>query len=222
MATENTRRGRGCFFYGFVTFVLIFLGVIIGGYFGTKQAIRNVVKNYTGTNPVPVTTLQLSPSEKKAMADSISNRAQAAIKESSTLALDQTELNVLLGQNAAVKQLTNQVFLRMESNQIRGELSLRLDQFESWQKLAKGFGDDLTGRYLNGTAILQPSITNGQLAVHLQELTVNSNALPESFTGKIRAANLAQEANSNADFRDVLGKISSIEVKDGKLLIDFK
>ena len=225
MPQGSERKSRGCFFYGCLTFVLVLIGVMIGGYFGTKKAIKEVVKNYTATAPAPVPVLQLSPGEQQQLVNEVQSEAEAAMNAPEgqrTISLDENELNALIAQSADLRQFTNQFYLTPGDGEIKAQLSLPLDQFQGWRDLSAKIGDGLDGRYLNGTASLLPTVTNGHLILNLNDLVVNGTSLPEKFTGRLKSANLAEDINKNEELRKTLEKIQSINVENGELQIQFK
>ena len=225
MPQGSERKNRGCFFYGCLTFVLVLIGVIIGGYFGTKKAIKEVVKSHTATAPVPIPTLNLSAEEQQRLATQVQGEAEAAMNAPEgerIITLDENELNAFIAQSPDLRQFTNQFYLTPGDGEIKAQLSLPLDQFQGWLELSSKFGDDLKGRYLNGTASLLPAVTNGHLILNLKDLVVNGTSLPDQFTGRLKTANLAEDINKNEELRKTLEKVESIDVKNGQLRIEFK
>src|SRR5204863_9480910 len=96
------------------------------------------------------------------------------------LALDQTELNVLLTQVPALKPYVKQLYLTPEDNTLKAQVSLPLDQFPFWQTTSRRLLlPELRGRYLNGTASFDLSSSNGQMNVFLKDMTVNGKSLPK-------------------------------------------
>ena len=87
------------------------------------------------------------------------------------------------------------------------------------QKLLLG---DTGGRYLNGTAFLNLSVTNGVLDLKASDVLVNGKSLPGEFTGSLKSMNLADQANQNAEAKNILARIDHVETRDNKIVIYFK
>ena len=77
----------------------------------------------------------------------------------------------------------------------------------------------LKGRYLNGEADLKASLTNGVLIVTLDSLEVNGKRVPDEMMANIRQENLAKDAYKNPKHAEILRKLESLEIKDGKMTI---
>ncbi|MGN6385283.1 MAG: hypothetical protein ACTHMT_03495 [Verrucomicrobiota bacterium] len=224
MATTKEAKNRGCFFYGILTFVLVFIGVVAGLYFGTRKAIKTAVANYTTNAPVAIPRLTISETEQKQVAERIQKNAEQAIKsgKGGTIALDGKELNILLAQSPDLKSLAPHIYVEPAGTNLQAQLSLPLDQFKLWEQFSSKFGPEFKGRYLNGTATLGVASTNGQLSIRLRGLEVNGKPLPEAFITKVETQNLAAEANQNTNFRPVLDKIDSIQITNSQVEVHFK
>lgn len=219
----QTEKNRGCFFYGFLTAALVFIGVVVGLYFGTRKAIKTAVANYTSTSATPIPQLNLPAAEQNRIADSIEKSAEAAMKsgEGGSISLDETELNVLLAQSPDLKSISQHMYVRPTGTNLEAQVSLPLDEFKSWQQLAAKLGPSLKGRYLNGTATLEVASTNHEVEIHLKGLMVNGKSLPESFINKVQVQNLASDANQNPNFRSVIQQIESIRTESNKVVVQF-
>lgn len=225
MADKAQRPGRGCFFYGTITLVLVVIGVMIGVYFGARKAVQAVVAKYTATAPVAIPQLNLSPAEEDRIARDLARNAQRAAtgEDSRELALSEQELNVLLGQSPDLKAYRQQIYLQPEGGKLKAKMSVPLDQFQHWKSLGRKIGStSLTNRYLNGTALLSIGVTNGALAVSITNLVVNGENLPAEFTSRIEGQNFAQPINNNPELQAALQKIQNITVKDSQVVLKFK
>ena len=56
---------------------------------------------------------------------------------------------------------------------------------------------DVKGRYFNGGAIFNATITNGELSVNVKSLTVQGKPLPENIMAQVRQNNFANSFNQN-------------------------
>ena len=222
---ETSKKGRGCFFYGSITFVLVLVGVMLGIYFGARKAALAAVAKYTATAPVQIPRLNLPPAEEERIARELALTAERAASGQgpSEIALNEQELNVLLGQSKEVKPYREQIYLQPEGDILKAQMSVPLDQFDLWKSFRRKIGGgDLTNRYLNGTAFMDISITNGTLWLTLTNLVVNGETLPKEFTGRLKDQNFAQQANNNPDLQPALQKIQDVDVKDGRVIVKLK
>ncbi len=77
----------------------------------------------------------------------------------------------------------------------------------------------LKGRYLNGQADLKASLFDGELIVHLDALEVNGKKVPDEFMTELRKQNIAKDAAKDKKFAEMLRKVESLEIKDGKIIL---
>src|SRR5574338_699409 len=117
MADDKQRRGRGCFFYGAITFVLVLIGVTVGLYLGARKAALAAVQKYTSTTAVAVPRLNLSPAEEERIAGELARNAQrAAQTPGGEIVLNEQEINVLLGQSPEIRRFNHQIYLQTEGD----------------------------------------------------------------------------------------------------------
>jgi hypothetical protein len=225
MADDAKRPGRGCFFYGTITFVLVLVGVMLGLYFGARKAALAAVAKYTSTAPAPVPRVNLSPAEQERIARELAQTAQraAAGQGPAEVALNEQELNVLLGQSPQIQAHVEQVYLQPEGDKLKAQMSLPLDQFPLWKSFRSKIGaGDLTNRYLNGTAFLDVSVTNGTLQLTITNLVANGETLPAEFTKRLKDQNFAQQANANAQLQTALQNVRDVVVTNSSVVVRFK
>ena len=219
---EVQKRGRGCLFYGCLSFILIFLGVILGVYFGTRQAVKYAVQSFTTNSSGVVPQLTLSRAEELAITSNLQKRASLAMQPGNPepLALGEKELNVLLRQSDFLRRYTNQIYLQPSGTQLQALVSIPLDQFQLWKDLTKRlFAKDLEGRYFNGLAILEPGITNGKLSLRIEDLIVNGKSLPADFTERLKAFDLTVGATNEVQLQSLAGQVQQVQVRDGQVLL---
>ena len=220
MADHPPKQGRGCLFYGCLTTVLVFAGVILGIYFGTRSAVKYAVRTFTTNAPAGIPQLGLPPGEQERVARELEQRAVSAARQGQPLTLGERDLNVLLGQDSQLQPFQTQLYLRPEGTQLQAHVSLPLDQFPLWKQfLSRLHARDLEGRYFNGVALLQPAVTNGDLSLTVHDLLVNGQSLPGEFTSRLKDFNLARQAATNSQVRAILSRVQSVEIRDGQLVI---
>ena len=146
---EPKPKGRGCFFYGCLTLVILLLAAMVAGYFAVRAAVNAFVAHYTDAEPMELPETVLTPAESEAL-----DQRLAAFKDGvenpdavPALVLDAREINALLGRHPELK---GKVHLSLEDDQVKGKLSLPLGAFK-----APIIGRWLRGRSLNGSATLR-------------------------------------------------------------------
>ena len=201
---------RGCLFYGCLTCVVLALisGLMV---FLTVRAIKNKVYAYTDTQPMQLPKVEMSDAESESLKQRVASFGEAMEqgKAAEPLILTERDINALLARAANTKELADKVYVSVNGNQIKGQVSLPLS-FLGW--LGKG-------RYLNGEATFNVSLENGVLIVTAQEIKVKGKPLPESVMKQLRQENLAKEAYKNPENAEAIRKLESIQVEDSRAII---
>ena len=212
MSDTHVRKGRGCFFYGCLTTVVLFLVCALGLYFGARLMLNRAIEKYTVTTPVPVRQVEGTPEEIKAVQDRFKGFAEAIRSKgpAEPLVLSEKDLNLLINNVAELEQFKNHLYVAIEGRKLRGTMSLPLDSL--------GFSK-LQGRYFNGVAELKASLENGVLQVTLDTLEVNGEPLPEHLMAGVRGQNLARDVYKDQKSLEVLRQLETIEVDDGRVLV---
>jgi hypothetical protein len=212
-------RQRGCFFYGciiasvLVVLMLVLLGV--GSYF-LYRFVAQAVEQYTATAPRDLPKVEMPADRRESLKKRAEEFAKAVEKGKAVepLVLTGDDLNALIEEEPDLAQLKGKIYLKIEGDELKGQVSLPLEKFSEMPGLGL-----LKGRYLNGEANLKASLINGVLIVTLDSLEVNGQRVPENAMANIRQENLAKDAYKNPKHAEVLRKLESLEIKDGKLII---
>jgi hypothetical protein len=106
------------------------------------------------------------------------------------------------------------VYVTIEGDQIKGKVSIPMDDLAQAPGLSR-----LKGRYLNGSAALKVSLANGVLMVTLQSLEAKGQSPPPQVMAQLQSVNFAQNATQDPKTQEMIGRLESIEVKDGNLTI---
>ncbi len=204
------RKGRGCLFYGLLILGLFFLVALLLGVL-TVRWIRNQVIAYTDAAPMTLPKVEMPQPELQALNQRVTAFGDALEqgKSAEPLTLTERELNALLTLKPEMKQIADKVHVALTNDRVKGQISIPLENF-SW------FG---RGRYLHGEATFQVSLQNGVLNVVAEDVKVKGKPLPESFMAALRAQNLAQDAYKRPENAEVLSKLESIEIKDGRVIV---
>jgi hypothetical protein len=208
MTDQPIKRRRGCFFYGCLTSCILVLVVLAGLLLGYLK----ILNSFTDTKPLPLPTVNMSDAQMaqvRQRVDAFSQDIRSG-RTPNPLELSGDELNALILTDPNLGTLKGQLYVSIEGNQIKGQLSvpaarLGLSIFKR--------------RYINGSGTFKVSLVNGNLYVNAQSLSVKGKAIPESYMQQVRLQNLAQGFNQDPKTSVGLNKLKSIEVKDGKLVI---
>jgi hypothetical protein len=214
---------HGCFFYGCITCIVLFLIVAITGFFAARYALNKItafVERYTETAPMALPKTQMAEAEYQLLDKRVTAFTDAlrARKPVPPLELTSEEINALIANQPDWKQLKGKVFVKIEDDKIKGQVSLPMDDFANRMPgLSR-----LKGRFLNGSAAFKASLTNGVLSVTLQSVEVKGQSPSGQTMATLQGINFAQNTAQDAKTSEALGKLESIEVKDGKLIIKAK
>lgn len=203
---------RGCFFYGCiiasVLAALLVVLVAVVGYVGYRVASQ-VVKDYTDTAPRELPKVELSEEQRKAVKtryDEFQSAVQSG-EPTEPLVLSSDDLNALIEDDPDLK---GKIFVKIEDDVVKGQISIPLD------KLGLPL---FKGRYLNGEADIKASLSNGVLWVTLDSIEVNGKRPPEQMLQELRQQNFAKDAYKNPKYAELIRKLDSIKIKDGKIII---
>jgi hypothetical protein len=211
--SESSRKGRGCFFYGCLTCIVllvVFLFLIFAG----VRWVRGEIAAWTDTSPAQLPKVEMSEPEFQSLQQRVTafHNAMQQGTNSESLTLSEREINALLIKTPEGKAFADKVYVTIESNQIKGQVSIPLDNVPLVGK----------GRYLNGKAAFNVALLNGTLLVTAQEIEVKGKKAPETFMSGFRSENLAKELISKPEQAEVIRKLESIEVHDGTVTIKAK
>ena len=209
-------RQRGCFFYGCiiasVLALLMAILVAIVVYFSFRL-LNQAVEEYTATAPRELPKVEMPAEKRQALKDRVEAFQKAVVEGTPTepLELNSDDLNALIEANPKLK---GKIFVKIEGKEIKGQISYPLDALAEIPLLGM-----LKGRYLNGEADLKASLRDGILIGTLDSIEVNGKRPPEQMMTGIRQENLFKDAYNNPKNAEMLRKIESLEVKDGKIIL---
>lgn len=215
-------RQRGCFFYGCIiaTILMVMVIVLIGAFtYFAWRLVNQAIEQYTATVPLELPKVDM-PAERRESLKKRFDEFRKAVDEGKPvehLVLTGDDLNALIEEEPEFAQLKGKVFLRIEGDELKGKISIPLEVFSQ----VPGFGM-LKGRYLNGEADLKASLNDGVLIVTLDSLEVNGQRIPEQAMTNIRQENLAKDAYKDPKHAEILRKLESVQIKDGKMTIKVK
>src|SRR5258708_38584961 len=118
-------RRHGCFFYGCVTCLVLFLLVVVTAFFTVRYAIHRInaaLAEYTDTAPMPLPKVEMSPGELEQLKKRLAafNESSEARTNTPPLILTAREINVLLAGSPEMQGFKNRFYVSIETNQIKG------------------------------------------------------------------------------------------------------
>jgi hypothetical protein len=215
------KKRRGCFFYGCITCLVMVLVVLLGGFIVTKlllSKLNRMVAEYTDTAPMTLPKSDISADDMKKLKARVSTFSAAIDAHSNTppLVLTGPELNALIADNPNAKQFKDSIYVTLDGDAIKGQVSLPLDAFADMPPLSMLH---LKGRYLNGSATMKAGVTNGMLGVYMQALEVKGKPMPAQFMTSFSQQNMADSYNKNPNNAAPFEHYESIQVKDSTMIV---
>ena len=203
-------KGRGCFFYGCLTSMVLLLLAGLLVFLGVRF-VRNKINAYTDAQPLKMPKVEMTDAEFQILQQRMKAFAAALeqVKALEPLTLNERDLNALIGLSPNTKELADKVHVSLNGNEVKGMVSIPLS----------GLGWLGKGRYLNGDATFKVSLENGVLIVTAQEIRVKGVPIPESFMGPLRRENLAKEAYKDPKNAETIRKFQSISVEDSQVTV---
>jgi hypothetical protein len=203
---------RGCFFYGCIIASILavlfaILMVVIG--FLTYRFVNQLVDQYTATTPQSLPKIEMPAEQIKTLKERVEafRKAVEAGTPTEPLVLTSDDLNALIEDNPELKGV---IYVKVENDAVKGQVSLPLDKLEIGM---------VRGRYLNGEAEFKASLSNGVLIVTIESVEVNGKKIPDDFMKELRKQNLAKDAYKDEKTSEMIRKLESLEVKDGKIIL---
>ena len=203
---EDRRQGRGCFFWGCLSLVVVFLVLLIGIPLAAYFTVRHYVNKFTSDVPLNIVAVELPEEEMKALEARFETFDAAMDKgEPQDLEVTAKEINAMIAKD---EQLKGHVFVRIADGKVGGDVSIPMDQLP-------GGGS----RFLNATADFDVSMDGGVLIVTLADAKVNGAPLPQAIVDGFAGQNLAKEAYEDPDSAEVLRKFDSLEIVGDKIIL---
>lgn len=198
--------GIGC-----LGFLLLMVALGYLGYRGVKGVISGFVEEYTDTEPRALPEVLMNEEDARRVTAAFEDFKRAVKLDQPTdpLVLTGDDINLLIHSDPSWKALKGKVYITIEGDNIRGEVSFPLDEIGGFVK----------GRYLNGSAVFSVALLDGRLLVFVNAIEVKGEALPEAFMKQLRTENLAKDANENEDTAAFIEKLDAIFVKGSQLII---
>jgi hypothetical protein len=181
-------------------------------YFGTQYLFKRVIDGYTSATPAPMPKVEMSDEQFATLHQEVTNFNNLVESGTNvvTLVLSGDDINALIQKSPENTVFKDKIFVRIEGDQIKGSVSLPLDDWKIQR---------LKGRFVNGSASFNLSVTNGLLFVSVKSLDINGQPLPDSFMAPLKQENLAKDMNTDPRHVSRMQRFESIDIKDGKIII---
>lgn len=198
----------GCLI-GFTCLIVFTLLASWAAYTGYQQ--NKQIDTFTVEQPTDLGVTYRSPTEVFAVRDRVRQFGSDAVEGKTVeLRLSAADLNDVIGHEEKLFDFRKMIVVTGISDVIEARVSLPM------KTVFRGG----VFRYLNGTALIKPSVREGQALLEIAKLTSDNGAIPEGFSHFI-AGNL----NMIAMFRDdkiigpALQQITSMTLEGGFLLV---
>lgn len=203
-----TKSGIGCGMWFAIISLVLIMGAVVAAvmiYTGAKS----MIDGYTDTTPLVLPSNQASPEEIKSSTSKVEQFGKALQEgtDVTPLVLSAQDISNL----ASMADATGRFGIRatIEDNQLKGQVSLPLDQVMP----------ALKGRFINGKGAFSVTLVEGRLMVFMNSLEVKGKPLPDSFMKDLRATNMAEEANKDPQFQQRISRIESIRIENNQMII---
>ena len=212
------KQSRGCVFYGcaaaLVVFVIMIAAAIAIGY-GIKSGFDVLVEKYTDEAPRELPVVTMSAEDLSALKARLEVFREAVEEggEAPRLELTAHDLNALIQQDVEFNEVAGKVYFAIEDDKLKGEVSLPLDDLDL------GWGQNL---YLNGSVVFDFSIDQDGLAVGIEDVEINGVPLPETLMNVLKGKNLLEDGKLDSDAEDMIGRIQSMDITDGKIVVELR
>jgi len=209
---EPEKKGRGCFFYGCITLIilsvlaLIAVGIIV---YSAYSYLNRVAEQYTSTAPIELPTVNYTAEQHKELDDRWAAFQKALDDgEPAEIVLTGDDINALIAENPEVK---GKVYITIKDDEASGQVSIPIDFIPIFGK----------GRFLNGKAGFDAKLEYGELDVRLKSLEVNGKTMPPDVANQFKQQNLFENVN-DPKMRAEIRKFESMQIKGDKVILKAK
>ena len=188
-------------------FIVMTVSVILGVLYA-----KHVVNQLTDAQPVKLPTVKLPEIQMFQLHDRVDTFRDSVRDGDPTppLALSADELNALIETDPAFAALKNHLFVIINGNELGAQISFPAEDLGLVR---------LRGRFVNATGVFDVGLTNNELSVMVESLSVKGKPLPTHIMRQIMGRNLAEKLNQDPKTVAGLRKLKAIEVKEGKLVV---
>lgn len=212
-------RRRGCLFYSCVGVVVLSVLLMLALALAALVSYRTIVRSldmYTADAPVELPKLAMDESRREqAVARIMAFRdAVEADQDVPPLSLSGDDLNALV---AEAPKLKDRVFLSIEGDKVKARVSFPLSELHDISLTR--------GRYLNGEAEVKLALRDGRIKLEVVSMLADGKELPPMVRDILAQSDIVLDEDEGDDstderrFKRLLGRIDSLEVKDGVMIV---
>lgn len=210
---RSSKSSFGCLPFGCLVAIVITSIVAISMLLVVRSGMRNAILTFTSDSAQTYVSPELPIDSIEGLNQKIQKLAGLCAAES--LSFSAAELNFLISSDAAFAQHASVI---LENSEARVLFSVPLMKIQDVPFISL-LGIDATGKFVNGEAVLSPTIKEGQLALGLKNLTLNGNAAPaDAVIGAgewLGDARVVEQMPTK--LKSVLSKIQQLSVTGDKL-----
>lgn len=172
---------------------------------------RNAVMNATATEAVPVPVVEAEKHELRQLNDKyLSFRSALDRGTAGTFEFSDRDLNVLVAKLPELKELRGKASFSIERGEFVVDACVPLNGLPGME-----------GRYLNGRFTLDIRSEGGRPVIRPIEAETANGEVPEMIMSHLRNTNVLDELTKrDANARTLMNKISGLQIREGKLVID--
>lgn len=177
------------------------------------RVIQHLAETYTAAAPQPIPRVALTADALDAAEDRIDYFREAVEneREAESLVLTEEELNGLLQRNDDEPV----GYLRLGDGVVTAQLSVLLEE-----DIPVGlWSAEVKGRYLNGEAILDVRIENGELRLSILSFHVQGHAVPSWMLRRIRERIEVDTLVEDDDTAEFIRRVKTLEALPGRLVL---
>ncbi len=188
-------------------FIVMAVSVILGVLYA-----KHVVNQLTDAQPAKLPTVQLPEIQMFQLHDRVDTFRDSVRDGDPTppLALSADELNALIETDPAFAALKDHLFVMINGSELGAQISFPAEDLGLVR---------LRGRFVNATGVFDVGLTNNELSVMVESLSVKGKPLPTHIMRQIMGRNLAEKLNQDPKTVAGLKKLKAIEVKEGRLVV---
>src|SRR5689334_11263051 len=162
--TPETKKSRGCFFYGCISAIVLTILFGICVFLGVNY-FKKLIYAYTDTAPMPLPKVEMPAAEYEVLKKRVESFRDSVDKQKAVepMILTGDEINALIANGTSTQEVKDKFRVSIEEDKIKGLVSIPLG--DTGIPFAKG-------RYLNGTAAFKTSLQNGVLIVTADSIVV--------------------------------------------------
>lgn len=213
---EKKSSGRGCFLYGCLSVVILVLLGIIVAVLAVRYYVRSTIEQFTDAEPRQFETVTLTSEQNQALQDRLQGffRNLQDTNQPARLSLDDAEANALIATEPGLAEVKKHIRVQFAGDQVQCLVSLPLDPLAGMPFLG-----GLKGRFMNATASVGISLTNGELTAKLVDAQVKGNSLPPQALAEIEKNLPWDQWLADPKVKEMIGKLDWLKIADGRVQV---